>query len=127
MAYKTAQRNIMKYEIRKLDGRYSYRDWFKYCLIFHSGMSPNNKGVLWFNDTKVWFENTYGSSAEIKEWHAMLKYHHTFENFVEGSTLSSHVNFHWSYTNGYNDLRIYIKSEKELGFFKLANPVDPAS
>ena len=113
----------MKYKIRKLDGRYSYRDWFKYCLIFSPTMYSNDKGVLWFNDTKVWFENIYGSSAEIKEWHAMLKYHHTFENFVEGSTLAPHVNFHWSYTNGYNDLRIYIKSEKELGFFKLSYPM----
>jgi len=54
----------------------------------------------------------------------MLKYHHTFDNFVEGLELSSHVNFYWSWTNCYDDLRVYIKSEKELGFFKLSNPVD---
>jgi hypothetical protein len=30
------------------------------------------------------------------------------------------VNYAWSWTNGYEDLRIYIRGEKELGFFKLA-------
>jgi hypothetical protein len=115
----------MKYKIRKLDGRYSYREYFKYCLIFYPRMSPEHKGILWFNDVKLWFKNTYGYSAEIKDWHAMLKYHHKFGSFVEGSELAKHVNFNWSWTNGYEDLRIYVKGDKELGFFKLANPVDP--
>ena len=114
----------MKYKIRKLDGRYSYREYFKYCIVFYPRMSPEHKGILWFNDVKLWFKNTYGYSAEIKEWNAMLKYHHKFSSFVEDSKLAQHVNFNWSWTNGYEDLRIYVKSDKELTFFKLANPVD---
>jgi len=113
----------MKYKIRKLDGRYSYREYFKYCIVFHPRMSPEHKGILWFNDVKQWFERTYGHSAEIRDWDSMRNYHFRFGVHLE-SDLPNHVNFNWSWTNGYDDLRIYIKGDKELGFFKLANPVD---
>lgn len=87
-------------------------------------MSPDHKGILWFNDVKLWFKQTYGYSAEIREWREMLLYHNNFSNFLEQSDLASHVNFYWSWTNGHDDLRIYVKGTKELTMFKLAIPVD---
>ena len=30
----------------------------------------------------------------------------------------------WSWSNGYEELRIYIKGDKELAFFQLSHPVD---
>jgi hypothetical protein len=39
-------------------------------------------------------------------------------------TLPDVCNTHWSWTNGYNDLRIYVASDKELTFFQLAHPQD---
>jgi hypothetical protein len=86
-------------------------------------MSPDHHGILWFNDVKQWFENSYGTSAEIRDWDAMRKYHLRFGVHIE-TPIPKHVNFSWSWTNGYDDLRIYVKGDKELSFFKLANSVD---
>jgi len=33
--------------------------------------------------------------------------------------LPSHCNPHWSWTNGYDDLRIYVRGAAELNFFQL--------
>lgn len=114
----------MQYKIRKLDGRYTHREYFEYCLIFLPQMAPNHKGVLWFNDIQQWFTRTYGYTAEIRDWSAMLRYYHSFRNYLDDTDLPDYVNFHWSWTNGYDDLRIYVKGTKELTMFKLANPVD---
>jgi hypothetical protein len=37
---------------------------------------------------------------------------------------SAHCNPHWSWSNSYQDLRIYVATEKELTFFQLAHPID---
>ena len=100
----------MKYKIRKLDGRYSYREFFKYTIVFNRGMNHHNRGVEWFNTTKLWFERSYGTSAEIRDWKTVRDWYHR--------------NYAWSWTNGYDDLRIYVRGEQELAFFKLAHSVD---
>jgi hypothetical protein len=38
--------------------------------------------------------------------------------------LPNSCNPYWSWTNGYDDLRLYVKSDQELSFFQLANPID---
>jgi len=111
----------MKYKIQKLDGRYAHREYFAYTIVFQPRMRPDHKGILWFNDVKRWFERTYGASSEIREWREMLRYHNAFISYMEKEKLSDHVNFNWSWSNGYEDLRIYVKSDKELSFFKLAH------
>lgn len=109
----------MEYKIRKLDGRYTYREYFTYCIVFWPRMGPEHKGILWYNDVKRWFEQTYGPTSEIREWREMLRYHHAFGSYLDNTVLPDHVNFNWSYTNGYEDLRIYVKGKKELELFKL--------
>ena len=114
----------MQYKIRKLDGRYTHREYFEYCVVFYPQMAPNNKGVLWFNNVLQWFTRTYGHSCEIRDWRSMLRYHHNFASYLDDTVLPDHVNFNWSWTNGYDDLRIYVKSAKELTLFTLAHSVD---
>ena len=122
----------MHYTIQKLDGRFSYRHLFQYYVGFPGSMS-NRAGPLHFNDALKWFINTYGWSAEIRQYDKI-------EKWVANSQLMSrqpsafglalgilterpdHCNPHWSWTNGYEDLRIYVASDKELAFFQLANP-----
>jgi hypothetical protein len=41
---------------------------------------------------------------------------------VPDSDAPAFVNRQWSWTNGTNNLRVYLKSEKELSFFKLKWP-----
>ena len=115
----------MKYRIRRLDGRYSYKEFFQYCIIFNNVMAPKYKDIESFNNCLQWFTKTYGPSTEIRQWRNIHRYYYTMGiSFLDDTIIPAYVNRNWSWTNGYEDLRIYVKSNKELGFFKLANPVD---
>ena len=123
----------MKYSIQKLDGRYTYRNLFEYCIKFSNRMAVDH-GPLQFNDALKWFFDTYGWSAEIRDHSKMQKWTMQTTAWLGNrqiqmasrilETLPDHCNPHWSWTNGYDDLRIYVASEKELAFFQLAHPVD---
>jgi len=124
--------NDMKYEIIRLDGRYTYRDLFEYCIKFSDRMAVD-QGPLHFNQVLEWFRDTYGWSAEIRDYSKMLRWVTVFPGIktqpfrLAQSVLTErpdHCNPLWSWTNGYNDLRIYVKSGAELGFFQLKFPVD---
>jgi hypothetical protein len=121
----------MKYEIFKLDGRYTYRDLFEYCIKFSNRMAVD-QGPLQFNDALEWFRDTYGWSAEIRDYAKMQKWTVQATQWLGSRAiqkasgiledLPGHCNPHWSWTNGYDDLRIYVATDKELAFFQLALP-----
>jgi len=122
----------MRYEIIRLDGRYTYRDLFEYRIKFSNRMAVE-QGPLHFNDALKWFFDTYGWSAEIRDYSKMQKwtrqstqwmgnYGRVAQGILEKTP--DHCNPYWSWTNGYDDLRIYVKSAAELGFFQLKYPVD---
>ena len=122
----------MKYTVTRLDGRFSYRKWFEYYIGFSSAMT-NRQGLLHYNDTLKWFFETYGWSAEIRQYARILQwtsntYINTLLNQQQATGIlmqrSEHCNPHWSWTNHYRDLRIYVAKEKQLAFFQLAHPVD---
>jgi hypothetical protein len=92
-----------------------------------------DQGPQKFNDALKWFFDTYGWSAEIRDYSKMQKwtrqslqwmgnYGRVAQGILEEPSI--HCNPHWSWTNGYDDLRIYVKSTAELGFFQLKYPVD---
>ena len=117
----------MKYDIMKLDGRYTYRDLFEYCIKFSNRMAVD-QGPLQFNDALEWFRDTYGWSAEIRDYSKMQKWTQqgtVWMGNLRSPTVSiledlpSHCNPHWSWTNGYDDLRIYVRGAAELNFFQL--------
>lgn len=118
----------MKYTVVNLDGRYAYRDRFKYYLGFSTTMT-RQQGPIAFNDAVCWFTERYGWSAEIKQWHHISRW---TGNQLAGIPVASgilaepsaHCNPHWSWSNGYQDLRVYVASEQELAFWQLAYPVD---
>ena len=121
----------MKYDIMKLDGRYTYRDWFAYCIKFSNRMAVD-QGPLKFNNAVRWFFETYGWSAEIRAYSKMQKWTQQATAWLGSRQLQrasgiledlpAHCNPYWSWTNGYDDLRIYVVTEKELAFFQLAHP-----
>ena len=123
----------MTYRIQRLDGRYSYRRWFQYYIGFRSSM-VYDQGPLHFATIQRWFINTYGWSAEIRQWSDIYRWttmslqtaakSWATENEVM-KNLPDVCNPRWSWTNGANnDLRIYVASDQELAFFQLAHPVD---
>ena len=118
----------MKYEIIKLDGRFTYRELFEYAIKFSNRMAVG-QGPLCFNDALKWFFETYGWSAEIRDYTKMQTWtvqstqwmgnlrRAPAKGILEESP--AHCNPHWSWTNGYDDLRIYVASSAELNFFQL--------
>jgi hypothetical protein len=89
-------------------------------------------GPLKFNDAMRWFTDTYGWSAEIRDYSKMQKWTRQATQWMGSSRLQTaqgileqmpdHCNSHWSWTNGYDDLRIYVASDRELNFFLLKWP-----
>ena len=130
----------MKYTIQRLDGRFTYRDWFQYYIGFSHQMS-NDQGPLNFDHCLQWFIQTYGWAAEIRQyadihrWINMNQHmtQHMIRKFGNNHPLKipaaldlpTSCNPYWSWTNGYSDLRIYVRSDQELSFFHLANPMEP--
>jgi hypothetical protein len=121
----------MKYKVNTLDGRFKYRKWFKYYIGFSTSMI-NDQGPMQFNRALQWFFDTYGWSAEIRQWTEIRSW------YINGipmmaikggrirpdlEILPSECNMNWSWTNGMGDLRIYIKGDAELAFFQLAHPL----
>lgn len=123
----------MKYTVMKMDNRFSYKKWFDYCIKFSNRMA-NSHGPLTFNDSIKWMTDTYGWSAEMRQWAAIMAWVHTShmisgQKFTPSSQriLPQHpdaCNKHWSWTNGYDDLRIYVASDRELNFFQLRWPCE---
>ena len=116
----------MKYKIVKLDGRWSYRKHFEYAIIFSNRMT-SWKGPQHFSRAQRYFFDTYGWSAEIRQWADMKSYYsnpYMYSGPNPPPEMPACVNPNWSWTNGYEDLRIYVKSPQELTLFQLKYPVD---
>ena len=118
----------MKYKLQKLDGRWSFKDEFEYCLIFSKSIARDN-GLLQFGEVQHWFFETYGWSAEIRQWKEMHRWWamqqliaNTHGYLREERPVG--YNKYWSWTNGYDDLRIYVATKQELTLFALKYPVD---
>jgi hypothetical protein len=124
----------MKYKTQRLDGRFSHRKWFGYYIGFSGSMSIN-QGPLHFDSALKWFYETYGWSAEIRQYDKIMEWVGSSQRMINqfsGAKLvpgmlserPDSCNPHWSWTNGYDDLRIYVATEKELAFFQLSHPCE---
>lgn len=125
----------MNYKIQKLDGRHSYRRWFEYYIGFRQSMSYG-QGPLQFAQAQKWFFDTYGWSAEIRQWADIHRWtamglQAAARPWTTEDAVMEHLpavcNRHWSWTNGATDLRIYLATDQELAFFQLAHPIDQKS
>lgn len=128
----------MKYTIQRLDGRHSYNTTFQYYVGFKGSMMSDRTPEK-FNDALQWFTQTYGWSAEVRQYMQISQYYITTNTFAgqlrqkfknhplaipSKKDIPSMCNPHWSWTNGLEDLRIYVASNQELTFFQLAFPQD---
>lgn len=112
----------MKYSIRKLDNRFSYSSHFAYCVMFKKDMD-DEQGPLNFEKAIDWFRKAYGASANITNWVKIHSYYDRRLQFVPNhDPMPEIVNPNWSWSIDYNELRIYIKTDAELSFFKLTYP-----
>ena len=128
----------MKYTIKHLDKRYSHADIFQYYIGFPA-RQINDRGPECFNDALQWFTRTYGWSAEIEQYTDIKSFGTAFNNvaramqrkfnghplgFQKTHPIPSCCNELWSWSNSFDDLRIYVATDRELTFFQLTFPVD---
>ena len=122
----------MKYTLVKTDGRHSYHEQFEYYIRFGKSM-VSHQGPLMFTRAHKWFSEMYGWSAEIRLWNEIKKWSNVpmmsikggfVKNPLNPDLLPEECNLNWSWSNGMEDLRIYVKSSKELSFFQLKFSVD---
>ena len=103
----------MNYEITKLDRRHSWHDQFAYMIEFkktrQSFYNRSNQGVLEFDRSRRWFNETYGWSQDV-ETRSQI-----------GQSNSKDFNLHWAYSIKYNEYRIYVQSDQELNWFVLSH------
>jgi len=88
-------------------------------------------GPLSFCQTTDWFTEKYGPSCEVRQWFEMKEWQEAYSKIISATKASNmtpevindakkYVNPHWSWSNGTEDLRVYICSDKELTFFNLS-------
>lgn len=78
--------------VSKLYERYEYGVEFK--LV-------QGRGMMYFHDVRKWMVDTYGWSDQL------------------GNAVSNMDNQYWAWTVNHDSYRIYLRSDKELMFFKL--------
>jgi len=89
-----------------------------------------NQGPVNFNRALKWFIDTYGYSAEVRHYSEIKKYYRSMKQFGISPAVPDSVDDNvfcnplWSWTLGYNDLRVYVANEREVVFFQLAHPID---
>ena len=120
----------MKYKLHYTDRRHRYHPWF-FCYISFSKHMGQDVGPLNFCKALDWFTEKYGTSSEVRQWQEMKDWqvitkrvasatNAYYTNDEVTDNIEKYVNPHWSWSNGTEDLRIYISSEKELSFFHLS-------
>ena len=113
----------MKYHVQPLDRRFSYNDRFKIFISFgkESNRAPS---ILQFNQALQWMIQTWGWSAEVKQYFYLVNNQKLWGLLGVNNQLPEICNANWTWSNGFDDMRIYLKTQQELAFFQIAHPVD---
>jgi hypothetical protein len=112
----------MRYHVTKLNRRHAWHGQFAYMIEFSRAVWGGS-GVLDFDRSRRWFNQTFGWSQDVEirselitgrdeplAWQGSLNY--TAED----------INSHWTYSAKYRDYRIYLAGESELNWFVLSHP-----
>lgn len=110
----------MIYKIINLDGRYSWNKDFQYMIEFaRRSLSINGKqssGVLDFDRSRRWFNETFGWSQDVEVRQHMLLADKNIINTDE-------YNQKWAWSISYDEYRIYVATEDVVNWFVLKHPV----
>ena len=113
----------MKYRIQSLDRRFSYNDRFE-ILISFDPIANSERSILEFNRALQWMIQTWGWSAEVKQYFYLVNNQKLWGLLGVNNQLPEICNPNWTWSNGFDDMRIYLKTQQELAFFQIAHPVD---
>lgn len=110
----------MNYTIIELDRRHSWHKDFKYMIEFpkrssFGSSSTTTSGVLLFDRSRRWFNNTFGWSQDVETRQRM--------RVADKDIVSSdEYNHKWSWSITYDEYRIYVANKAELNWFVLKYP-----
>ena len=108
----------MKYKVTKMDGRYTTHG-YRYLVEFSKATAVGT-GVLDFDRSRRWFNQTFGWSQDVETRDQMLI------NKRRMAAMYNPEDFNptWAYAVKYGDYRIYVDSDKTLSWFILSHPLD---
>jgi hypothetical protein len=116
----------MNYEITKLDRRHAWYGQFAYMIEFkktrQSFYNRSNQGVLEFDRSRRWFNETYGWSQDV-ETRSQIGQARAQDHAQGNKDYTQDFNLHWAYSIKYDEYRIYVQSDKELNWFVLKHPL----
>jgi hypothetical protein len=111
----------MKYEIQKLDGRFTFKRHFDYAIAFENRMA-HDKGPLYWAKCHAWLTETYGPSLEMSIWNEIktwdeMRYMVSLGPDPEVAEL---CNPDWAWSIAVPaKIRIYLKNHEVLTWFSL--------
>lgn len=97
----------MIHTAKKIDKRFNGGDHFKYMIDVHrSKLSdtqwpPRRHRIEEFVNIRIWAWQTWGESCEISSYMLLQK------------------DYVWSWDSDHNNMRVYLKGDKELAWFLL--------
>lgn len=107
----------MNYKITKMDGRYS-RFEYQYIIEFRKS-AQTGTGVLDFDRSRRWFNQTFGWSQDVETRQTMLQNRKHYGDLYQPDD----INPVWAYAVKYGDYRIYVDGDKTLNWFVLCHPI----
>lgn len=107
----------MRTKTKKTDKRYTGHQHFNYVVdvvmpasvpfIHNKPLNRRQQKIAYFHQVRQWCVDTWGMSCEREHWLTLKE------------SESSDINTHWCWHTDFNDLKIYLTSEKEANWFKL--------
>jgi hypothetical protein len=101
----------MKFEIKKTDRRHTGSQEWQYIAIInqelYSGRAGRIDRMANLNKVRDWCWETYGPSCELEFWLAV------------NSEKKEPVNEKWCWHTNYDNFKIYLRTDKEVNWFKL--------
>lgn len=100
----------MKLKIKKTDGRYAGHNIFAYVVDVKAGSQgfPSLYRLINLHEVRQWCWTTWGPGCEREHYLEMLRLKHH-----EG------LNEHWCWHTDYGETKIYLRTEKDLTWFRL--------
>ena len=110
----------MKWKITKLDRRHNGYTIMKYMVEIDHRSTPigtsKDDRVQWFKDMRVWLWENYGPGCELDYMTIKLG---TSSDKTESSDFGIPTVERWAWQTSFGHMRIYLKSDAEMTFFKL--------
>ena len=110
----------MKWKITKLDRRHGGYNVMKYMIEIDQRSVPigvsKDEQMAFFKDMRAWMWENYGPGAELGYVAIQMS---TSSEEPNRSSFGLPTKEHWAWQTDFGHRRLYLKSDKEMTFFRL--------